>query len=371
MGDNYPKIRVAAVQATPAFLDREASTQKALAFIAEAGQKGIDLLAFPEGFIPAHPVWYHFQPATGKQSHRLATELFKNSVEIPGPITEVLCQAAARANVNVVMGLCEKRPKTTGTMFNTQLFIDRRGRILGKHQKLMPTVGERLVHTGGYGDSLKVFEMDIGRVSGLICGENSNPLAVFAIAAQGAQIHVSSWPHHFSRGEHRMVDVVTFSSRSLSYKCSCFVLNACGTITEKMRKVLPYVDEDRAFLANPENGGGSSIIGADSMILAGPMSGREEGLLIADIDLEACVKAKLVHDYSGHYNRSDIFTLTVNTSVPKIFQSAGMGEPLPCPEDLTFLASDESNIEKDSQKSLKSTSDMEDEKGSGKEKKRG
>ena len=141
MGDNYPKVRVAVVQATPAFLDREASTQKALTFIAEAGQKGIDLLAFPEGFIPAHPVWYHFQPATAKQSYRLATELFKNSVEIPSPITEVLCQAAARANVNVVMGLCEKRPKTTGTMFNTQLFIARSGRILGKHQKLMPTVG--------------------------------------------------------------------------------------------------------------------------------------------------------------------------------------------------------------------------------------
>ena len=370
MGENYPKVRVAVVQGTPAFLDREASTQKASTFIAEAGQKGIDLLAFPEGFIPAHPVWYHFQPATGKQSHRLATELFKNSVEIPSPITEVLCQAAAKANVNVVMGLCEKRPKTTGTMFNTQLFIDRRGRILGKHQKLMPTVGERLVHTGGYGDSLKVFEMDIGRVSGLICGENSNPLAIFAMAAQGAQIHVASWPHHFSRGEHRMVDVVTFATRSLSYKCSCFVLNACGTITQKMREVLPYVDEDRAFLENPENGGGSSIIGANSMIVAGPMSGCEEGLLVADIDLEDCVKAKLVHDYSGHYNRPDIFTLTINTSVPKIFQSAGTGEPLPCQEDLTSLASDEPNIGKGSLKNLKSTSGVEDEKGSRKKKKK-
>lgn len=354
MGENYPRVRVAVVQATPAFLNREAATQKALTYIDEAGRKGIDLLAFPEGFIPAHPVWYHFQPATGKQSYRLATELFKNSVEIPGPITERLCQAAAKANVNVVMGLCEKRPQTTGTMFNTQLFIDRSGRILGKHQKLMPTVGERLVHTGGYGDSLKVFEMDIGRVSGLICGENSNPLAIFAMAAQGAQIHVASWPHHFSRGEHRMVDVVTFATRSLSYKCSCFVLNACGTITERMREILPYVDEDRAFLEDSENGGGSSIIGANSMIVAGPMSGREEGLLIADIDLEDCVKAKLVHDYTGHYNRSDIFTLTLNPSVPKIFQRAGTGEPPPRREDLTALGSDQPNIKEDSLRSLKS-----------------
>lgn len=321
MGDNYPKIRVGVVQAAPVFLDREASATKAVEFIKEAGQKGVDLLAFPEGFIPAHPVWYHFHPATGKQSLAFAAELFKNSVEIPSSITDTICAAAAQANVNVVMGLCEKLPKTTGTMFNTQLFIGRDGRILGKHQKIMPTVGERLVHAGGYGDTLRVVETDVGRVSGLICGENSNPLAIFALAAQGTQIHVASWPNHFSRNEHTMVDAITFSTRSLAYKCSCFVLNACATISDRMRELLPYTDEDRKFLTNPENGGGSSIIGANSMILAGPMSGAEEGLLVTDIDLEDCVQAKLVHDYSGHYNRPDIFTLTINRAVPGYLQN--------------------------------------------------
>jgi len=119
-----------------------------------------------------------------------------------------------------------------------------------------------------------------------------------------------------------MADAFSFATRSLSYKCSCFVLNACGTISDRMREILPYAEEDMAFLSDPEKGGGSSIIGADSMILAGPMSGKQEGLLIADIDLEDCVRAKLVHDYSGHYNRPDVFTLTVNTSVPEIYKSA-------------------------------------------------
>lgn len=326
MGDTYPKVRVGVVQAAPVFLDREASTAKAVEFIKEAGQKGVDLLAFPEGFIPAHPVWYHFHPATGKQSLAFAAELFKNSVEIPSSITDTLCAAAAQANVNVVVGLCEKFPRTTGTMFNTQLFIGRNGQLLGKHQKIMPTVGERLVHAGGYGDTLQVIETDVGRVSGLICGENSNPLAIFALAAQGTQIHVASWPNHFSRNEHAMVDAVTFATRSLSYKCSCFVLNACATISDRMRELLPYTEEDREFLANPKNGGGSSIIGADSMILAGPMSGAEEGLLVADIDLGDCVKAKLVHDYSGHYNRPDIFTLTINRALPRYLQNVAEPE---------------------------------------------
>ena len=331
MGETYPKIRVAAVQAAPVFLDREGSVEKACRLIREAGGQGAQLVGFPEGFIPAHPVWYHFRPATEKESHRLARELVKNAVEVPSAATEALCQAAREAGCYVVMGICEKRPGAMGTLYNTQLFIDRHGGIMGKHQKLMPTVGERLVHTGGFGDTLRVFDTEFGKVSGLICGENSNPLAIFALAAQGTCIHVASWPNHFSRSEHKMRDVVMFTSRSLSYKANCFVLNCCATISEEMRRLLPYVEDDRAFLAEADSGGGTCIISANSMVIAGPMGG-EEGILYADIDLEDVVQAKLVHDYAGHYNRPDVFTLTVRPDVPTIFQRAEAPSPLPAAE---------------------------------------
>jgi nitrilase len=321
MGQASERVRVAAVQAAPAFLDREGSVGKAVGFIEEAGRRGVDVLAFPEGFVPAHPVWYHFHPATGAKSLELATRLFQNAVEIPGPDTEVLCAACERAGVNAVIGVCERRPRTTGTLYNTQLFIDRRGRILGKHQKLTPTVGERLVHMGGHGDTLQVFDTDVARVSGLICGENSNPLAVFAMAAEDTQIHIASWPNHFSRNEHAMADAITFATRSLSYKCSCFVVNACGIVSPEMLAELPYAEGDGEFLEDARHGGGSSIIGADSMVAAGPMPGDEEGLLVADVDLADCVRAKLVHDYSGHYNRADVFSLTIDRSVPAIVRS--------------------------------------------------
>ena len=78
--------------------------------------------------------------------------------------------------------------------------------------------------------------------------------------------------------------------------------------------------EDRSFLADPEVGGGSSIIGPSATLLAGPMKGNEEGILDAEINLEDCVKKKIIQDFSGHYNRPDVFSLKVNTSVPKIFQ---------------------------------------------------
>ncbi|MFQ5912050.1 MAG: carbon-nitrogen hydrolase family protein [Nitrospinota bacterium] len=329
MGDTYPKLRVAAVQAAPDFLNREGSVEKACRLIEEAGSHGARLVGFPEGFIPAHPVWYHFRPATEKESYRLARELFKNSVEIPSPATDALCAAAQRANCCAVMGVCEKRPATMGTLYNSQLFIDRHGRILGKHQKLMPTLGERLVHTGGFGDTLRSFDTEFGKVSGLICGENSNPLAIFALAAQGTCIHVASWPNHFAPTSTCMPDVVLLASRSLAYKAGCFVLNCCSTISEEMKQLLPYQETDRAFLEEAGNGGGTCIIDPNSRVIAGPLGG-EEGIVYADIDLEDVVQAKMVHDYAGHYNRPDIFTLTVTSTVPQLFQRA---EASPAPAE--------------------------------------
>jgi predicted amidohydrolase len=102
------------------------------------------VIAFPEGFIPAHPVWYHNHAASGAIANQLAVELFKNSVEIPGPETAALWEAARDANAYVVIGVCEKMPGTIGTMFNRQLYIGPDGILIRKHQKIMPTVGERL-----------------------------------------------------------------------------------------------------------------------------------------------------------------------------------------------------------------------------------
>ena len=123
MGDSFGTVKVAAVQAASVFLDREGSTEKACRLIREAGSNGARIIGFPEGFIPAHPVWYHHHAATGAVANKLAVELFKNAVEIPGPQTDALGAAARDANAYVVMGVCEKLPNTTGTMFNTQIYF--------------------------------------------------------------------------------------------------------------------------------------------------------------------------------------------------------------------------------------------------------
>jgi predicted amidohydrolase len=59
MGDAYGVVKVAAVQAAAVFLDREGSTEKACRLIRDAGRNGARVIGFPEGFIPAHPVWLY------------------------------------------------------------------------------------------------------------------------------------------------------------------------------------------------------------------------------------------------------------------------------------------------------------------------
>src|SRR5947209_16018442 len=234
MGDAYGVVKVAAVQAASVFLDREGSAAKACSLIREAGANGARVIGFPEGFIPAHPVWYHHHAATAAISNLLAVELFKNSVEIPGAETGALCEAAREANAYVVIGVCEKSPNTTGTMFNTQVYIGPDGTLIGKHQKIMPTVGERLVHMGGFGDTFGAFQTEFGPMSGLICGENSNPLAVFALTAEGTLIHVMSWPNHFPVSGDPLRNRVTIDAQSFAQMSKAFVISACGTVDERM-----------------------------------------------------------------------------------------------------------------------------------------
>ncbi len=318
MGDQYAIVKVAAVQAASVFLDREKTTEKACDLIREAGRNGAEFIAFPEGFIPAHPVWYHHHPATNAVVNELSVELFKNSVEIPGPEIDVLSTAARDAHAYVVMGVCEKLPNTLGTMFNSQVWIGRDGELLGKHQKFIPTVGERLVHMGGFGDTFGAFQTEFGPASGLICGENSNPLAVFGLTAEGTRIHVMSWPNHFPTSGDPLRNRVAIDSQAFAQMSKAYVVSSCGTVDENMIKRLQVGPEGEKFLRDPDCSGGSVIVAPNSRIIAGPM-GAEEGILYAECNLEVGIMMKLRHDFAGHYNRADIFQLHVNRSAPNLY----------------------------------------------------
>ena len=91
------KVIAAAVQATPVFLDRDATVEKSMGLIKEAAAAGAGLIVFPETFIPTYPDWVWRVPAWEGASGELYARLLENAVEIPGPVTEVLGRAAKQA----------------------------------------------------------------------------------------------------------------------------------------------------------------------------------------------------------------------------------------------------------------------------------
>lgn len=304
-------VRVAVAQASPVYLDRDASTQKAADLIRQAGEHGADLVAFPEGFVPGHPLWYHFHAATGPTSRDLATRLYHNAAVVPGPTTEALGAAARQAGCHVVIGICERASAHAGTLYNSQVTIGPDGLVRNVHRKLTPTVGERMVHAPGDASGLRVIDSEVGRLGGVICGESSNPLSLFTLAAESVQILVISWPDFPGRAMLPRAERALVAGRGAAFMTKAYVINAVGVVNDDMRALLRSGEEDDAFLEDRSLTGGSSIVGPDSAVVAGPLGGEEE-LLFADLDLGRCLHEKTVHDVAGHYNRPDVFTLTVD-----------------------------------------------------------
>jgi aliphatic nitrilase len=313
MSNVLPHIKLAAVQAASVHLDRQATVAKACELIAQAGAQGADLIAFPEGFIPAHPCWFTVRPATDAISMALSARLFQNAVVIPSPATDALAQACKDAGVTAVIGVCEKQPGTTGSMHNTQLVIGPQGQLLGKHQKLMPTLAEKLVHTGGYGDTLGSFEAPFGRVSALICGENGNPLAAYHLLSQYPVVHVASWPAFVSPTV-SLREVIPVITRGLAVSMGCFVVNATGVLTAEMIEAYQAGPAERAFMAALQGQGHASVIAPSGQVLTAPLQG--EGIVYAEVDLNDILPRKIAMDFGGHYNRPDVFEFRVRTEVP-------------------------------------------------------
>jgi nitrilase len=323
-GDTFQTLRAAAVQAASPFLDRRAGVARACEWIEEAAGQGADLVVFPESYLPGHPLWLHYWSANDRRSMSLYERLFANALTIPGPEIDLICEAAGAFDVNVVLGVTEKRPGSTGTLYNSQVFVGRDGVLRGKHQKLVPTVREKVVHGPGGGDSLDTFEMDFGRIGGLICGENSNPLASYALQALGEQVHAASWPPFmgFKRGG----EVVDFVSRALAYSGHIYVVNAVGTVGVDFVELMGDAIDDPAALHRRT--GGSSIVDPGGRVIAGPLDSGDEGVLLADLDLGRAVRAKLSHDFTGHYNRFDVFELKLRRApqLPLVVETQPAGD---------------------------------------------
>src|SRR5687768_8757545 len=112
------EVMVAAVQAAPVFLDKSATLEKARSLVKEAAELGAALVVFPESFVPAYPDWVWRTPAWSTPANELYRQLLSNAVEVPGPDSDSLAQAARDHGVHLAMGVTERHGST---LYNTLL----------------------------------------------------------------------------------------------------------------------------------------------------------------------------------------------------------------------------------------------------------
>lgn len=306
---DYPAFKAAAVQAAPVFLDADATVAKAADLIREAAGNGAKLIVFPEVFVPGYPYWnWTMTPVQGSAWFE---KLYTASIKVPGPEIAVVQEAARETKSIVVIGVNEQDPVSMGTLYNSVVFIDDDGSILGVHRKLVPTWAEKLTWAGGDGSSLRVYETAIGRLGGLACGENTNTLARFALLAAGENVHTANYIALPTAPEdYDMVEAIKVRSAAHAFEGKVFNIVSCAAISPEIIDVVAHDDAARKMLSR-KHSAFSGIFGPDGRLISEPLI-DDEGITYADIDLRKCIQPKQMHDITGHYNRFDIFQLTVD-----------------------------------------------------------
>jgi nitrilase len=303
---NPDSYRVAVVQRPPVLLDRAASIQRALVTIDEAVGGGAQLITFPETYLPGYPEYiWRLRPGDDYDlSRELHGRLMANSVDLGGDDLRPIQDAARRHGIVVLIGVHERDSAfSRATLYNTLVTIGPDGAILNRHRKLVPTNPERMVWAPGDASGLRVVETPLGRVGGLICWENYMPLARFSLYAQGVQLYVApTWDEG---------DLWHATMRHIAAEGRCWVIGSGCSI--QARDIPAWFPERDRLYPDPDewlNPGDSIIVAPGGEVVAGPLH-AEHGILYADCDPAAADASHYTLDAAGHYNRPDIFSLTV------------------------------------------------------------
>jgi nitrilase len=315
------KVKVAVAQISPVFMDKDATVDKTCKAIEEAGRSGAELITFSETHIPGYPYWRGTNPISKWSMNQV--EYMKNAIKIPGPETEVLGDAARSAEIISVIGCTEMSDiKGSNTLYNSIAFIDKDGKLLGRHRKLMPTHGERTVWGLGGREDIKVFDTGIGTIGGSICYEHHMTLLKAANAYLGEEIHCALWDGYwvmdwhpgkkrrFRAGDDYHLCDIEYASKEYAIETQSFVLSACQYIPDDQ---MP--DDTKDFnIAS----GGSSIINPAGVYITEPVFDKET-ILYAELDQDDRRHTKAYLDALGHYARWDVLRLDIRGTPNKPF----------------------------------------------------
>ncbi|KAI2781480.1 nitrilase [Daldinia loculata] len=356
MGNDISLTRIAACHVSPVFLSAKDTTLKAISLIHEAAGNKANLVVFPESYIPAFPIWSALRAPT--ENHDFFKRMATESIYADGEEVNAIRAAAKQFGVLVSLGFSEKVRYSSATLFNSNVLIGSDGEILVHHRKLMPTFYEKLTWAPGDGHGLQVADTKFGKVGVLICGENTNPLALYTMTAQGEQIHISTWPavwptrlphgaapdspviennksdaktsrSSVARGaDYDNVSANRTRAAAHCFEAKCFGVLCAGVLGEDAIALSSFGSSEPEVVAQglerlPR--GATMFLDTTGTLLPGftfnPKTSekvqrdflqKEEGILYADVDLEDCIEGKQYHDLAGGYQRLDVFELKVD-----------------------------------------------------------
>lgn len=308
-GITPPKpVRVAVVQAEPAWLDLQGSVKKVKDLIISAAQNDARLVAFPECFVPGYPAWIWsriMDPA-------LSIKYIKNSLRVNSREMEEIKATAAEHGISVVLGYSEN---DGDSLYMAQSIIDASGKMLMHRRKIKPTHMERTIFGDGSGNSLNnvVDVPDVGRVGALNCWEHIQPLLKYHTYHQREQIHVSAWPplapHKPDTSWGMSLEGCAAQSQIYALEGGTFVLHSTSVITDVGIKEMAT---EAGMIFEKAGGGCSAVYGPDGRRLTEALEPTEEGLVYASLDFDNLLFARALVDCCGHYSRPDMLWLGVD-----------------------------------------------------------
>ena len=310
------RIKAAAVQIAPDLASGLGTVDRVCDAIARAAAEGVELAVFPETFIPYYPYFSFVAPPVfaGKEHMRL----YENAVEVPGPVTQRLSEAAARHSMVLVVGVNER---DGGTLYNAQLIFDADGTLMMKRRKITPSYHERMIWGQGDGSGFRAMETAVGRVAALACWEHYNPLARFALMEEREEIHCAQFPG--SMVGQIFADQIEVTIRHHALESGCFVVNATGWLTDEQIESITPDDKLRRSL---RGGCYTAIVSPEGTLLGTPIT-EGEGMAIAELDPALLIKRKRMLDSVGHYARPDIFSLLIYREAHAHVRTRGMQPP--------------------------------------------
>jgi predicted amidohydrolase len=275
--------------------------------------------------------------------------MVKESIHADGEEMEAIREAARSTGSVISIGFSERSRHSNGCLYNSNLIVGRNGEVLVHHRKLIPTFFEKLTWSPGDGHGLRVADTQFGRIGNLICGENTNPLARYSLMAQAEQVHISTWPAIWpTRTPQKKVEDADNSSSIPSpanydnlaanrtraaahcFEAKCFGVACSGHLgedaiatiidgasqAETVAKTLRMMPRATTFFLDPTGAPLPSFTFSENGNEAQPVSHlqSEEGILYADMNLDACIEGKQYHDVVGGYQRLDVFDLKVDRS---------------------------------------------------------